>query len=69
MSYTLFTDEATNDSYSVAILIKESTFDKDSIKRHYVNPLPECIDRGSVIAYSLPYNKLAEEYDVCIRRI
>lgn len=59
MSYTLFTDEATNDSYSVAILIKESTFDKDSIKRHYVNPLPECIDRGSVIAYSLPYNKLA----------
>ena len=56
MSYTLFTDEATNDSYSVAILIKESTFDKDSIKRHYVNPLPECIDRGSVIAYSLPYN-------------
>ncbi|WP_225784507.1 hypothetical protein [Xenophilus sp. Marseille-Q4582] len=48
----------TSDSYSVAVLIKHTSFNKADVGQHYFKPLAERgVPAGEVIAFNLTYNE------------
>lgn len=56
MKHTIF-KESSNTEYTIGILVKESSFDYDSIKRYYVDPITnKGIKEEDIIALSLAYN-------------
>jgi DNA polymerase-1 len=55
MRYQIFTDEV-QDSYDIAILIKPTSFDKDSLIKFYIKEFEFLgIDPSRIIAYTLEY--------------
>ena len=55
MKHILF-KENPNNEYEIALLIKETSFTKDELQRHYINPLlSHSISEASILALSLSY--------------
>lgn len=57
MKHIVFSDTAEDTpTFKVAVLIKDSYFDKTSLEEHYVNPMvKQGIDVDDIIAFNLPY--------------
>lgn len=57
MKHIIFRDNTEN-KYSHVLLIKESSFRKDELEKHYINPLVDSnIPRDSLLGLSLKYNE------------